>query len=140
MRRFLAIFLTLLAVLAGPAVLNPAAAQNEAAQVWQQIRDQAYGKCMAEARFGAGAELQENCSCSADVVMNLISDDFKHAIAEGSQAQFKGPKLKGDELARNVTLLKTCPKIGTYLTQQCASDPGNPHCAVLHRALEQAGQ
>jgi hypothetical protein len=138
-RRFVR-FLTALALAGGLPWASPASAQNQAALAWQQIRDGAYGKCMGEARFGAGAELQENCSCSADVVMNLISDDFKQAIAEGRQASFKGPKLKGDELERNVTLLKTCPKIGTYLTQQCATDPGNPHCAVLQRALEQAGQ
>jgi hypothetical protein len=115
----------------------PAAAQT-AAQLVQQIHDQAYGKCMADAKFGAGAELQGNCSCSADVVIDLLSDDFKQAIAGGTAAEFKGAKLAGDELSRNVALLKTCPKIGTYLTQQCAHDPANPHCQVLQRALQQA--
>ena len=93
---------------------GPASAQD-AAQVWQQIRDGAYGKCMADARFGTGAELQENCSCSADVVMSLISDDFKHAIASGTQASFKGPKLKGDASQFNATLVKDCPKLGAYI-------------------------
>jgi len=91
------------------------AAAQDAAQVWQQIRDGAYGKCMADARFGTGAALQENCSCSADVVMSQISDDFKHAIASGTQAGFKGPKLKGDASAFNATLVKMCPKLGAYI-------------------------
>ena len=138
MTRRLVLFLTLLLpALGGSAFWNPAGAQN-AATIVQQIHDQAYAKCMADARFGAGTELQANCSCSADVVMRLLSDEFKTAIAEGTQASFKGQKLKGDELARNVTLLKTCPKIGAYLKQQCASDSGNPHCQVLQRALDQA--
>jgi len=128
----LAIFLTFLLLWTGAAE-----AQNAAAVV-QQIHDGAYSQCMQKGQFGAGAELQENCSCSADVVMNLLSDDFKHAIAAGTQASFKGAKLSGDELQRNVLLLKSCPKIGTYLTQQCAGDSSNPHCQVLQRALEQA--
>jgi hypothetical protein len=111
LRRF-AIFLTLLALTS-----TPAFAQNDAALAWQQIRDGAYGKCMADARFGAGAELQEYCSCWADVVMSLISDDFKHAIASGTQAGFKGPKLKVGASGFNATLVKTCPKIGAYLPQ-----------------------
>jgi hypothetical protein len=135
----LAMFLT--AILAGGfAGPRPAAAQNNAAAIVQQIHDQAYAKCMADGHFGAGGELQANCSCSADVVMNLLSDDFKQALADGTQASYKGPKLTGDELGRNVALLKTCPKIGTYLQQQCAGNPGNPHCQVLQRALEQAQQ
>ncbi|WP_395021965.1 hypothetical protein [Dongia sp.] len=93
----------------------PAAAQNNAALAWQQIRDGAYGKCMADARFGAGTELQENCSCSADVVMSLISDDFKQAIATGTQASFKGPKLKVDAAGFNAALVQTCPKLGAYI-------------------------
>jgi hypothetical protein len=138
----LAIFLTPLllpcvSLWAGAALTGPAWGQNPAAIV-QQIHDQAYGKCMSDGKFGAGGELQENCSCSADVVLDLLSDDFKQALAEGSQASFTGAKLKGDELERNVALLKTCPRIGAYLQQQCASDAGNPHCQVLQRALEQA--
>ncbi|GAB2176911.1 hypothetical protein [Dongia sp. agr-C8] len=93
----------------------PAAAQNDAALAWQQIRDGAYGKCMADARFGAGTALQENCSCSADVVMSLISDDFKQAIATGTQAGFKGPKLKVDATGFNAALLQACPKLGAYI-------------------------
>jgi hypothetical protein len=108
-------FLTPLLLLAGSAASNTAWGQNEAALIWQQIRDQAYGKCMADARFGAGTELQENCSCSADVVMSLISDDFKHAIAAGTQAQYKGPKLKVGAAEFNATLVRTCPKLGGYL-------------------------
>ena len=115
MPRRLVRFLTPILLWAGSAAWNAAAAQDSAALAWQQIRDGAYGKCMADARFGAGTELQENCSCSADVVMSLISDDFKHAIASGTQAQFKGPKLKADAAAFNAALVKTCPKIGAYL-------------------------
>jgi len=110
-----AIFLTPILLLAGSAGWNAAAAQSDAALVWQQIRDQTYGKCMADARFGAGTELQENCSCSADVVMSLISDDFKHAIAAGTQAQYKGPKLKVGAGAFNAALVQTCPKLGAYI-------------------------
>jgi hypothetical protein len=135
MRR-LAIFLTCCLLMAGFAVVSPSRAQNAAAFV-QQIHDQAYAKCMADARFGAGDELQGNCSCSADVVLDLLSDGFKQAIADGAQARFTGAKLKGDEFEQRVALLKTCPKIGAYLQQQCAGDPGNPHCQVLQRALEQ---
>ena len=136
MFRRLALFLTPILLILASA---PAPAQNAAAVV-QQIHDGAYAECMNKAQFGSGAALQENCSCSADVVMKLLSDDFKQAIAGGTQASFKGPKLKGDELQRNVLLLRTCPKIGSYLKQQCAGDPGNAHCQVLQRALEQAGQ
>jgi len=139
MPRLIALLLTPLLLLAGAAPFNAAGAQNAAAIV-QQIHDQAYEKCMTDGRFGAGGELQANCSCSADVVINLLSEEFKQAIASGTQAAFKGPKLRGDELQRNVLLLKTCPAIGTYLTQQCAGNPGNPHCEVLQRALEEAGQ
>ncbi len=128
-----AIFLTVL-LLGMPVAF---AQQNDPALVWQQIRDGAYGKCMTAAQFGSGSELQANCSCSADVAMQLISEPFKQAIVDGTQASFNGPKLRGDELERNVTLLKTCPKIGAYLQQQCASAPNNPHCEVLQRALEQ---
>jgi hypothetical protein len=105
-----------------PLILTPlllwagtAAAQSDGARAWQQIRDGAYGKCMADARFGAGTELQENCSCSADVVMSLISDDFKQAIAAGTQAHFKGPKLKVNAPEFNAALVETCPKLGAYL-------------------------
>jgi hypothetical protein len=132
MVRRLAMFLTPLLLLAGSAW-----AQNAAAIV-QQIHDDAYGKCMAAAQFGAGGELQGNCSCSADVAINLLSDGFKQAIADGTQAGFNGPKLTGDEMSRNVALVKTCPKVGAYLKQQCAATPDNPHCQILQRALEQA--
>jgi hypothetical protein len=132
MTRRLAIFLTPLLLIGGTAW-----AQNAAAVV-QQIHDGAYGSCMKAAGLGSGAELQENCSCSADVAIDLLSDAFKQAIADGTQASFTGQKLTGDELTRNVALLKTCPKIGVYLQQQCANDPGNPHCQVLQRALQQA--
>jgi hypothetical protein len=70
---------------------------------------------MSDARFGAGSELQENCSCSADVVVDLLSDDFKGAIADGTYAAYKGPKLKGDAQQFNLTLATTCPKIAAYL-------------------------
>jgi hypothetical protein len=134
MTRRLAMFLTPIVLLAGVGV---ASAQNAAAIV-QQIHDEAYGKCMEAGRFGAGAELQGNCSCSADVAMNLLSDEFKQAIADGTQTGFKGQKLIGDEMSRNVALVRTCPKVGAYLQQQCAGTPDNPHCQVLQRALEQA--
>ena len=137
MTRRLVLLLTLFLLWGGSAHWNSAGAQSAAALV-QQIHDQAYSKCMTDARFGAGAELQGNCSCSADVVMNLLSDDFKHALADGTQASFTGAKLKGDELERNVALLKTCPKIGVYLQEQCIATPDNAHCQVLQRALEQA--
>jgi hypothetical protein len=107
----LAIFLTFLLLWTGAAE-----AQNAAAIV-QQIHDGAYADCMNKGQFGAGTELQENCSCSADVVMNLLADDFKHAIADGTQASFKGPKLKVGAAGFNATLVKTCPKIGAYLPQ-----------------------
>jgi hypothetical protein len=133
MTRRVVLLLTLF-VLGSPSAF----AQNEAARAWQDIRDGVYGTCIKAAQFGSGAELQANCSCSADVAMSLISDEFKHALADGTQASFQGPKLKGDDLSRNVTLLRTCPKVGAYLKQQCASDPDTPHCQVLDRALEQA--
>jgi hypothetical protein len=137
MTRRLVLFLTFCLLWSGPVLTGSAWGQSAAAIV-QQIHDVAYSKCMTDAKFGSGAELQGNCSCSADVVMNLLSDDFKHAIADGTHASFTGAKLKGDELERNVTLLKTCPKIGVYLQQQCTATPDNAHCAVLQRALEQA--
>ena len=112
--RFKLIFLTL-GLLLGAGCWQPAEAQNDAALAWQQIRDGAYGKCMADGRFGTAAELEENCSCSADVVMSLISDDFKHAIAAGTQAEYKGPKLKVGAAEFNATLVKTCPKLGAYI-------------------------
>src|ERR1700754_95710 len=93
---------------------RPGLAQNAAALV-QQIHDQAYGKCMSDARFGAGSELQENCSCSADVVVDQLSKDFLHAIADGTQASFKGPKLMGNASSFNEALLTACPKIRPYL-------------------------
>jgi hypothetical protein len=109
MRGRLVFFLTLLLLWAGAAE-----AQNAAAVV-QQIHDGAYARCMQKGQFGAGAELQENCSCSADVVVDLLSDDFKQAIAAGTQARFKGPKLKGDEKSFNAALLQACPKLRSYL-------------------------
>ena len=138
MTRRLAIFLTPLLLLAGPALSTGAAAQNSAAAIVQQIHDQAYAKCMADARFGAGAELQANCSCSADVVIDLLSDPFKQALADGTQASFQGAKLKGDEMARDVTLVRTCPKVGAYLQQQCQGKADDPHCQTLQQAIQQA--
>jgi len=132
-RRF-AIYLAPIFLMGG---VSSASAQSAMAVV-QQIRDQAYSKCMADARFGAGTELQGNCSCSADVVVDLLSDELKGAIADGTQASFKGAKLKGDEMTRDVALLKTCPRVGAYLKQQCAGDPGNPHCQMLEKAQQQA--
>jgi len=117
--------------------MGSAAAQNAAAVV-QQIHDQAYAKCMEAGQFGTGAELQESCSCSADVAVNLLSEDFKRAIADGTQTSFNGAKLAGDEMSRSVALVKTCPKVGAYLKAKCAGTPDNPHCQVLQRALEQA--
>jgi hypothetical protein len=111
---------------------------NAAAAMVQQIHDAAYGKCMSDARFGAGSELQANCSCSADVAVSLLSDAFKQAIAAGTQAQFTGPKMKGDEMGRDVALVKGCPKVGAYLHQQCEGKSDNPHCQVLEKALQQA--
>jgi hypothetical protein len=93
----------------------PDASAQSAVAVVQQIRDQAYGKCMADARFGAGTELQENCSCFAGAVISLLSDPFKLAIADGTHATFKGPKLQGDAAQFNATLAKTCSKVGPYL-------------------------
>jgi hypothetical protein len=104
-----AIFLTPLLLWAG------AASAQSAVAIVQQIHDQAYAKCMSDARFGAGAELQANCSCSADVVIDELSQDFLQAIADGSQASFKGPKLKGDANSFNAALLSACPKIRPYL-------------------------
>ena len=130
-------FVLLLAATLLLAPFTPAFAQD-AAKVVQQIHDEAYSKCLADARFGAGAELQANCSCSADVVLDLLSDELKTAIADGTQASFKGAKLKGGEMERDVALLKTCPKVGEYLKQQCAATPDNPHCQILDEALKRA--
>lgn len=126
------------------AAIPPARAQSTAPQpgeaqaVVQQIHDAAYGKCMSDGRFGAGAELQANCSCSADVAVSLLSDPFKQAIADGTQASFTGPKMAGDEMSRDVALVKGCPKVGAYLQQQCQGKADNPHCQVLQKALDQA--
>jgi hypothetical protein len=98
----------------------------------------AYGKCMSDKRFGTGADLQANCSCSADVAIGLLSDEFKQAIADGTQASFTGPKLKGDEMTRDVTLVQTCPKLATTLQQQCAGRESDPHCQILQQAIQQA--
>jgi hypothetical protein len=106
----------------------------------QQIHDQAYGRCMKDGRMGLpGAELQANCSCAADVAVSLLSDDAKQAMSDGTMASFKGPMLKGDELSRNVALLRTCPKVGEYLHQQyCGKDANNPHCVNLEKAQQLA--
>jgi len=106
----------------------------------QQIHDQAYARCMSDGRMGSpGTDLQANCSCAADVAMNLVSQDAKQAMADGTFASFKGPLLQGDEMSRDVTLLKTCPKVGAYLQQQyCGKDASNPHCQVLEKAQQQA--
>jgi hypothetical protein len=111
---------------------------GEAQAVVQQIHDIAYGKCMKDARFGAGPELQGNCSCSADVAVSLLSDAFKQAIADGTQASFTGPKMTGDEMGRDVALVKGCPKVGAYLQQQCTGKSDNPHCQMLEKAIQQA--
>ena len=140
-RKLAAIVTVCIGVLAaaGPANAQSATPQpNDAAGVVQQIHDQAYAKCMGDARLGSGADLQANCSCSADVVVDLLSDEFKQAIADGTLAQFKGAKLKGDELSRDVALVKTCPKIGAQLAQQCAGKAGDAHCQVLQQAIQQA--
>jgi hypothetical protein len=108
-------FVLILAAVMLLAPFEGAAAQNAALAVVQQIHDQAYAKCMQDARFGAGTALQSNCSCSADVVVDLLSDELKAAIAEGRQASFKGPKLKGDEKSFNATLAQTCPGMAPYL-------------------------
>jgi len=124
---------------AGVAEAQQAApAPQDAQAVVQQIHDAAYGKCMSDGRFGAGSELQANCSCSADVAVGLLSDEFKQAIADGTQASFTGPKMKGDEMGRDVALLKTCPKVGAYLQQQCQGKTDNPHCQTLQQAIQQA--
>ncbi len=111
---------------------------GEAQAMVQQIHDAAYGKCMSDGRFGSGNELQANCSCSADVAVSLLSDEFKQAIADGTQASFTGPKMKGDEMGRDVALVKGCPRVGAALQQQCAGKEDNPHCQVLQKALQQA--
>jgi len=111
---------------------------GEAQAIVQQIHDMAYGKCMSDKRFGSGTDLQANCSCSADVAIDLLSDEFKQAIADGTQASFAGPKLKGDEMSRDVALVKTCPKLGATLQQQCAGKTGDPHCQTLEQAIQQA--
>ena len=51
------IFLTPLLLLAGAALSTGAAAQNSAAAIVQQIHDQAYAKCMADARFALSASM-----------------------------------------------------------------------------------
>jgi hypothetical protein len=109
---------------------------GEAQAVVQQIHDAAYGKCMSEGRFGTGPDLQANCSCSADVAVSLLSDQFKQAIADGTLASFTGQKLKGDEMARDTALVEGCPKVGAYLQQQCVGKADNPHCQVLEKALQ----
>jgi hypothetical protein len=109
MLKRLAIFLTCFLLWTG------AAEAQSAAAVVQQIHDGAYAQCMQKGKFGAGTALQENCSCSADVVVDLLSDDFKQAIADGTQARFKGAKLKGDEKSFNAALLQACPKLQPYL-------------------------
>ena len=93
---------------------------------------------MSDARFGAGGELQANCSCSADVAVSLLSDEFKQAIADGTQASFTGAKMSGDEMGRDVALVKGCPKVGAYLQQQCQGKESNPHCQTLQQAIQQA--
>lgn len=124
---------------AGMAAAQQAAPQPSDAQaVVQKIHDDAYGKCMSLGQFGAGSELQANCSCSADVAVGLLSDEFKQAIADGTQASFTGAKMKGDEMGRDVALIKGCPKVGAYLQQQCAGKSGNPHCQVLEQAIQQS--
>jgi hypothetical protein len=124
---------------AGAATAQSTAPQpGEAQALVQQIHDAAYGKCMNDARFGAGAELQANCSCSADVALSLLSDDFKQSIADGTQASFTGAKMKGDEMSRDTALVKGCPKVGAYLQQQCSGKSDNPHCQVLEKALQNA--
>jgi len=128
-----------LALFAGAAGAQQTAPQpGDAQAVVQQIHDAAYGKCMSDGRFGSGGELQANCSCSADAAISLLSDEFKQAIADGTQASFKGAKLKGDEMARDVTLVKTCPKVGAYLQQQCQGKADDPHCQTLQQAIQQA--
>ena len=117
---------------------NVALAQGAAAVV-QQIHDEAYAKCMSSGAMGLGSEQQANCSCAADVAIQLLSDEAKEAIAGGTMASYKGPLLKGDELARDVALVKTCPKLAEHLhTQYCSQDAGNPHCQILERAQQQA--
>ena len=141
MRQLLAIVTVCIGVApwAGPAGAQQTAPQpGEAQAVVQKIHDDAYGKCMSIGQFGAGAELQANCSCSADVAVGLLSDEFKQAIADGTQASFTGPKMKGDEMGRDAALLKTCPKVGAYLQQQCQGKADNPHCQTLQQAIQQA--
>jgi hypothetical protein len=124
---------------AGTASAQTAAPQpGEAQAVVQQIHDAAYGKCMNDGRFGAGADLQANCSCSADVAVGLLSDEFKQAIADGTQASFTGAKMQGDEMSRDVALVKGCPRVGAYLQQQCQGKSDNPHCQVLQKAIDTA--
>jgi hypothetical protein len=122
----------------GAAAQSTTPQPGEAQAVVQQIHDAAYGKCMSDGRFGSGSELQANCSCSADAAISLLSDEFKQAIADGTQASFKGAKLTGDEMTRDVTLVKTCPRVGAYLQQQCAGKPDDPHCQTLQQAIQQA--
>ena len=136
MTRF-AIFLTVLLALSGG--LRAASAQDAAA-IPQQIHDQAYARCIKDARMGApGTELQSNCSCAADVAIQLLSDEAKQSMADGTFANFKGAMLKGDETFRDVALITTCPKVASYLHQQyCTPDASNPHCQTLEKAQQQA--
>ncbi len=122
MRRRPVLFLTPLLLLAGvgsanlgPAGVPSAWAQSSPAAVVQRLHDETYARCMADGRFGAGGELQENCSCSADVVLDQLSQDFLHAIADGTEASYKGPKLQGDAKSFNAALLAACPKIAPFL-------------------------
>ena len=136
MTRF-AIFLTVLLALFGG---RQAASAQDAAAIPQQIHDQAYERCVKAGRMGAaGTELQSNCSCAADVALQLLSDEAKAAMADGTFATFKGSMLKGDETFRDVALITTCPKLATYLHQQyCGKDASNPHCQTLEKAQQQA--
>jgi hypothetical protein len=142
MVRKLAAIVTLCVGVMGPAGIavaqSTAPQPGEAQAVVQKIHDDAYGKCMSIGQFGAGAALQANSSCSADVAVSLLSDAFKQAIADGTQASFTGPKMSGDEMGRDVALVKGCPKVGAYLQQQCAGKESNPHCQTLEKALQAA--
>ena len=57
---------------------------------------------------------------------------------DGTQSSFTGPKMKGDEMGRDVALVKGCPKVGAYLQQQCGGKADDPHCQVLEKAIQQA--
>lgn len=133
-----------LAPLLGQAV--PAAAQSapapapDPAVIRQQIHTEAYSRCMSDPHMGAaGADQQENCSCAADTALSLLSDEAKQAIADGSITTFKGALLKGDETFRDLALIKSCPKLVSYLHQQfCSKDASNPHCQMLEKAQQEA--